>query len=432
MTSSWSRTCSASGWAKIVRIAAATISAEPLGTWASTLRRKWTRQRCQAAPIITAAMACLRPVWASEMTSCGARPARGPSASAGTRSRTPRPRCRRRRSRGPRGARRRSRRWRSRPPGTRPGPLPPCAPPGPCSRWRRGTRRGTSVSARSRSRERGDLGVEVGADPRHLGLGDPGVRAQRVDQVVDLAGADVPVHVGLHHHREQRLVDPAAPLQQRREERPRAQLGDRQLQIPRGRGQRPGPVPVALRRAGLGALVRARRRSPRSPRPRSAPAASPAPRRGSRSTAIGGLQRVEQLEQGRLGQGHRVCSLREFLGGFSRSLTRWPLNAQEAGPELHHSTGRDRRRADHVHPFAVGALVEGPGTHHGPGHRDALPAHRDRPGRHRRSRHRPVHGVAVPRVVDRRAAPAGRHPAARRRRRPGGFRCRGARRLPRP
>jgi hypothetical protein len=37
-----------------------------------------------------------------------------------------------------------------------------------------------------------------------------------------------------------------------------------------------------------------------------------------------------------------VCSsLREFLGGFSRSLTRWPLNAQEACPELHHSTGRD-------------------------------------------------------------------------------------------
>jgi len=28
------------GWAKTVRIAAATISALPLGTWASTLRRK--------------------------------------------------------------------------------------------------------------------------------------------------------------------------------------------------------------------------------------------------------------------------------------------------------------------------------------------------------------------------------------------------------
>ncbi len=38
-----------------------------------------------------------------------------------------------------------------------------------------------------------------------------------------------------------------------------------------------------------------------------------------------------------------MCSsLREFLGRFSRSLTRWPLNTQEADPELHHSTGRDR------------------------------------------------------------------------------------------
>jgi hypothetical protein len=33
MTSSWSRTISAFGWAKMARIAVATISAEPLGTW---------------------------------------------------------------------------------------------------------------------------------------------------------------------------------------------------------------------------------------------------------------------------------------------------------------------------------------------------------------------------------------------------------------
>ncbi|ETZ39107.1 hypothetical protein L839_4537 [Mycobacterium avium MAV_120809_2495] len=69
MVSSCSRTCSASGWAKTVRIAAATISAEPLGTWASTLRRKCTRHRCQAAPISTASMALRSPAWASEMTS---------------------------------------------------------------------------------------------------------------------------------------------------------------------------------------------------------------------------------------------------------------------------------------------------------------------------------------------------------------------------
>ena len=69
ITSSCSRTCSASGWAKMVRIAAATIVWEPLGTWASTLRRKCTRQRCQVAPSITAAMAALSPAWASEITS---------------------------------------------------------------------------------------------------------------------------------------------------------------------------------------------------------------------------------------------------------------------------------------------------------------------------------------------------------------------------
>ena len=69
MTSNCSWTCSASGWAKIVRIAAATISWLPLGTTASTLRMKCTRQRCQAAPMNTEPIAAFRPVWASEMTS---------------------------------------------------------------------------------------------------------------------------------------------------------------------------------------------------------------------------------------------------------------------------------------------------------------------------------------------------------------------------
>ncbi len=62
-------TCSASGWAKTVGMAAATISALPLGTRAKTLRMKCTRQRCQAAPSSTAAIAAFSPVWASEMTS---------------------------------------------------------------------------------------------------------------------------------------------------------------------------------------------------------------------------------------------------------------------------------------------------------------------------------------------------------------------------
>src|SRR5246127_4140202 len=70
MVSSCSSTCSASGWAKIVRIAAATISADPSGTWASTLRRKCTRHLCHEAPIRIASIALRRPLWASKITSC--------------------------------------------------------------------------------------------------------------------------------------------------------------------------------------------------------------------------------------------------------------------------------------------------------------------------------------------------------------------------
>jgi hypothetical protein len=66
--------------------------------------------------------------------------------------------------------------------------------------------------------ERANLAVEVGADPGDLALADAAVGTQGFDEVVDLSGAD-PVQVGLHDHHEQRLIDPAAPFQQRREER---------------------------------------------------------------------------------------------------------------------------------------------------------------------------------------------------------------------
>jgi hypothetical protein len=61
ISSSWSRTDAASGWAKIVPIAASTISAEPFGIRASTLRRKCTLHRCHAAPSRTAPMAAFKP-----------------------------------------------------------------------------------------------------------------------------------------------------------------------------------------------------------------------------------------------------------------------------------------------------------------------------------------------------------------------------------
>jgi hypothetical protein len=64
------------------------------------------------------------------------------------------------------------------------------------------------------------------------------------------------VQVGLHDDGEQRLVDPPAAFEQRREERPGTQLGDAQLKVAGGGRQDPGPVAVTLRLAGLGALVR--------------------------------------------------------------------------------------------------------------------------------------------------------------------------------
>ena len=68
MASSWERTWSAAGWAKMVRIAAATISLCPRNS--GRAHGAWrTRQHCQDESNSTALMAALRLVWASEMTS---------------------------------------------------------------------------------------------------------------------------------------------------------------------------------------------------------------------------------------------------------------------------------------------------------------------------------------------------------------------------
>jgi len=66
--------------------------------------------------------------------------------------------------------------------------------------------------------------VELPTDPRHLGLGDPGVGSECRDEVVDLARRD-PVHVSLHDDGVEGLVNAPAPLEHGREERTLSQFG---------------------------------------------------------------------------------------------------------------------------------------------------------------------------------------------------------------
>jgi 2-phosphosulfolactate phosphatase len=98
------------------------------------------------------------------------------------------------------------------------------------------------------------VAIELGADPGNFASRDAAGDTERLDQIVDLARGHA-VHVALRDHGEQRPVDPPLPLEQRREGRPLAQLGDRQLNVARLGGEQPGSVLVALSRARLGALV---------------------------------------------------------------------------------------------------------------------------------------------------------------------------------
>jgi hypothetical protein len=104
--------------------------------------------------------------------------------------------------------------------------------------------------------ERVKVPVQLGADPADLALGNPAAHAQGLDEVVDLPSADT-MHVGLHHHREQRPIDPATSLEKAREERALAQLGDRQLDIPSGGRHQLSTMPVALGHPAVAALMRA-------------------------------------------------------------------------------------------------------------------------------------------------------------------------------
>jgi hypothetical protein len=161
--------------------------------------------------------------------------------------------------------------------------------------------------------ERRDLLIKLGADARHRRLRHARVDAERDDEIVDLPGRGA-VHVGLHHHRPQGLIDAAARLEQAREERALHQLRDRELHITGLGRQQPGTRPVALVRARLRALMRG-----------CADVAGDL-RLDQRLQAelhdltehvhsVAGLQRLEQARQGRIIKGHRVLSSSSSLVG---------------------------------------------------------------------------------------------------------------------
>jgi hypothetical protein len=156
-------------------------------------------------------------------------------------------------------------------------------------------------------------GVELGADPAHLRLGDPRLQPERDDQIVDLPGRDA-MDVGLDHHREQRPVDPAGPLQHRREEAALAQLRDPQLDITGLRREQPVSSPVAMRRARRRAFMglradhlgrlrvdqRLEHQLHRTPNNIEVPTSA---------------DRVEQVDKVRLREGHRGVSFACSLDG---------------------------------------------------------------------------------------------------------------------
>src|SRR5215211_4119850 len=277
------------GWAKIVRIAAATISAEPLGTLARTFLRKWTRQRCQQAPAMTAAMAPLRPVWASQTTSWTLCSPRAVSERPGRDD-------------------------------NRPRHHPPIDPGLEVGGVDEQVREGC-VSQRPRA-EGGHVTIQLGADPGDLRLGDPRLHTQGLDQVVDLAGGSA-VHVGLHDHRQQGPVDTAAGLQQRREEGALAQLGDLELDITGLGRQQPRSGAVAVRSALLGPFI--------GPSPDVLGGLDLDQRLEHQSQPFAddvqvtaGAQCIQQLGQGRLAKGHRGELLGVNPGRNTLSFTRWP------------------------------------------------------------------------------------------------------------
>ena len=180
-----------------------------------------------------------------------------------------------------------------------------------------------------------ELLVERRADAAHLGLGDARGRSERLYQVIDLSGGH-PVHVGLHDHGVQSPVDAPAALEERGEERPLPQLGDPQLHVAGRGGQEPGPVPVALGVAVLGALVAS---SPDRGCGLSLDELleDPLKRAPDAFCELARLDRVEQFGQVRLGEGHRG-----LLSCSARNTPRFtPVAHRSGGPPPIYTTPRD-------------------------------------------------------------------------------------------
>ena len=152
--------------------------------------------------------------------------------------------------------------------------------------------------------ERGDVLVQVRADPRHLALANPGVCAERLHQVIDLPRAHA-VDIRLHHDREQRLIHPPAAFQQRREEGALPQLRKPQLQVPRRRGQRAGAGAIALRDP-LSAALEWRGADERSSFRVNQFLIESFGRDTDPVGDIGEFQFPEELEEGRLVKSHRA------------------------------------------------------------------------------------------------------------------------------
>src|SRR5207344_3578434 len=106
-----------------------------------------------------------------------------------------------------------------------------------------------------------DRPVEEGIDPfidvlaelGNLALRDAG-QAHRLDQFVDPAGRDA-ADPGFLDHRDQRLLGGLARLEEWREVRPLAQLGDAQLERAQARVEAALAIPVAVIETVAGAFV---------------------------------------------------------------------------------------------------------------------------------------------------------------------------------